>query len=240
MQKVCPFLQTELSRKVYHLGARGLQQKVASLFKNTLYQLHDDVKCVKYVLAYENEFYIKPIFGKRKLSSHKKQNTPFVLTKKERKQIGYTELEDICGNEGDIRTYAEDIFEPFEIKPFSEKEEGFVKLYDYMTIKRAKFFTAAAICHLFSKTQQDVWEDMENERTMIALLEVIRKLEIDDTKTGTLQNLEKRLLCRLKDCKTEKIEEIRELSWNVVKKYALVVADLQRQAQKVYDDSILK
>lgn len=223
------------------LGARGLQQKVAFLFKDTLYHLHDDIKCEKYLLDYDSGFIVKPVSGTRKVFLKQKRNAPFVLTKNEKKRIRYVELDDICENEADIRVYAEDIFETFETGKFGEtKEEGLVDIYDYMTIKQAKYFTAAAICSLFLEVKRSCWNGSDRSKNMVSLLEVIHELKIDYHKTTThpLEQLEKRLLCRLKGCKKEQIEQIREIAWEVVRKYAFIIADLQRQAQKIYDNSM--
>lgn len=219
------------------LGARALHGKVANLFKDTLYYLQDDTAHTGYRLDYDEGFIIKSLCGKRSVSSVQVGSSPFILTKYENERILNVKLDMIAENDEAIRVYAEEIFEPFETERFGEfPDEGLIDRYNYMTIKAAKYFTAAAIAELFLGVKR-----FGRIKDMLNLLGVIREMTIDYGKTAIhpLERLEKRLLYRLEDYEEYQINEIRKIAWQVVKKYALLLADINKGAD-MNDESIFE
>lgn len=213
------------------LGARGLQQKVATLFKDTLYCLAENPTYAGYTLDYDGTFEVRPLFGKRNFAGGKRKEIPFVLNKAQAKTIQNIKLDKISETEEEIRIYADELFEPFEIEKFGKyPNEGFVHIYDYMTIKQAKLFTAIAITNLLMEVKKG-----NKKKNMLSLLNVIKEMEIDPYKydycegsQSALQSVEDRLLYRL-EClnRGEHLEECRTFSWNIVKKYAFLISNME-------------
>lgn len=134
-------------------------------------------------------------------------------------------LDSIREDEDAIQVYAERIFEPYEQKGYSDYPMGgLADIYDYLTIRQAQFFTAAAITKLFIEVKRGSGKT----KNMAALLNTISFLSVGEGEDSLhpLEKVKVRFLSRLQSCSKDKIKELREISWTVVRKYALLLYKL--------------
>lgn len=222
---ISPLAAEKLALKVKEsaLGARALQGEVVNLLKDTLYSLQEDTGHVGYCIDYEDDFLVRALPGKREPLKGRKKKFTFHLTEQERKCMKQVKL-DFIWEEGDsIRTYAEDMFEPYETKDFGEYPgQGLVDLYDYMTIRQAQFYTAAAIIEMILASRYE-----GRAKNMMSLLNIIRLLSQRST-LDTNDPLEKwrdDFLERANIKDTADLRKIREISWEVARKHGLYLYD---------------
>ena len=215
------------------LGARALQREVINLLKDTLYKIPNN-ECKGYHLDYEENFIIQKIPGVRSIP-YEKKNIGLHLSPEEREQCHMVSLDSIREDEDAIQVYAERIFEPYEKKGYSDYPAGgLADMYDYLTIRQAQFFTAAAITKLFL----EVKHGSGKTKNMAALLNTISFLSVGEGE-GSLHPLEKtkrEFLSRLQSCSKDKVKELREISWTVVRKYALLLYKLDFMTEEEDDD----
>lgn len=216
------------------LGARALQREVINLLKDTLYEI-PYTECKGYHLDYEENFIIQKIPGVRSIPYDKKKNIGLHLSTEEREHCHMVSLDSIREDEDAIQVYAERMFEPYERKGYSDyPASGLTDIYDYLTIRQAQFFTAAAITKLFIETKHEGGKT----KNMAALLHTICMMSVD-TGEGSLHPLEKtkrEFLSRLQSCSKDKIKELREISWTVVRKFALLLYKLDFMTEEEDDD----
>lgn len=216
------------------LGARELQREVINLLKDTLYEI-PDTECKGYHLDYEESFIIQKIPGVRSISYDKKKNIGLHLSTEEREHCHMVSLDSIREDEDAIQVYAERMFEPYERKGYSDYPAGgLTDIYDYLTIRQAQFFTAAAITKLFIETKHECGKT----KNMAALLNTINFLSVGEGEDSLhpLEKVKVRFLSRLQSCSKDKIKELREISWTVVRKYALLLYKLDFMTEEEDDD----
>lgn len=218
--------------KTSGLGARALHGEVVNLFKETMYSLANDTEHIEYILDYENDFYIKKVPGERGNYTEIKRKDSFALTKTEQEKLWMVKLDTIPENEESVRLYAEQMFDQFEMKNYGEySEQGLADFYDYMTIKRAKLLAATAIAEVFLDANSS-----GTSKNMLTLLNTLRKLSLDRGGSGwkPLERIKDDLLTKMKSCTDEDVDKIKEIAWQVVKKYAFIIYKLDFGE---YDDS---
>lgn len=204
--------------KATTLGARTLQGEVMSLLKDTLYSLQEDTEHAGYCIDYDEDFLIRALPGERKPLRGKKK-VSFRLTEEERKCIKQVDL-DFIWEEGDsIRTYAEDMFEPFETQDFGENpSQGLVDLYDYVTIRKAQFFMAAVITEMILASKFE-----GKKKNMMTLLNILRLFYPQDV-TENMHPLEKwrdDFIERSHIKNPRELNKIREIAWEVARKHGM-------------------
>lgn len=204
--------------KATTLGARALQGEVMSLLKDTLYSLQEDTEHAGYCIDYDEDFLIRALPGERKPLRGKKK-VSFRLTEEERKCIKQVDL-DFIWEEGDsIRTYAEDMFEPFETQDFGENpSQGLVDLYDYVTIRKAQFFMAAVITEMILASKFE-----GKKKNMMTLLNILRLFYPQDV-TENMHPLEKwrdDFIERSHIKNPRELNKIREIAWEVARKHGM-------------------
>lgn len=216
------------------LGARALQREVINLLKDTLYEI-PETECKGYHLDYEESFIIQKIPGVRSIPFEKEQRKGLHLSTEEREHCHMVSLDSIREDEDAIQVYAERMFEPYEKKGYSDYPAGgLVDMYDYMTIRQAQFFTAAAITKLFLETKHEGGKT----KNMAALLNTINFLSVGEGEDSLhpLEKVKVRFLSRLQSCSKDKIKELREISWTVVRKYALLLYKLDFMTEEDDDE----
>lgn len=214
------------------LGTRALQGEVINLLKETLYSLQGDEENKEYLIEYENDFVIKPIQGKREPLQEKKRKVNFHLTEKEMECVRLVKLNSIGEDDKSIRIYAEDLFESFEAVNYEETTgEGLTDLYDYMTIKNAQIFTAAAI-----KEMLLMEKGKKTEKNMLTLLTTIRRLKPNNEEELPFEEPnENRFLHKMHFQSYAEMRKVKGIAWEVVRKYALL---LYQYEFTLYDDVV--
>lgn len=226
----------ELAERVMNskLGARALQREVINLLKDTLYEIPNN-ECKGYHLDYEESFIIQKIPGVRTIPYDKKKNIGLHLSPEEREHCHMVSLDSVREDEDAIQVYAERMFEPYEQKGYSDYSSGgLADIYDYLTIRQAQFFTAAAITKLFLETKHEGGKT----KNMAALLNTINFLSVGEGEDSLhpLEKVKVRFLSRLQSCSKDKIKELREISWTVVRKFALLLYKLDFMTEEDDDE----
>lgn len=215
------------------LGARALQREVINLLKDTLYEIPNN-ECKEYHLNYEESFIIQKIPGVRSIP-YEKKNIGLHLSPEEREHCHMVSLDSIREDEDAIQVYAERMFEPYEQKGYSDYPAGgLIDIYDYLTIRQAQFFTAAAITKLFIEIKHEGGKT----KNMAALLNTICMMSVGEGEDSLhpLEKVKVRFLSRLQSCSKDKVKELREISWTVVRKYALLLYKLDFMTEEEDDD----
>jgi ATP-dependent Clp protease ATP-binding subunit ClpX len=221
---ISPKAAQELAGQVMHsdLGARALQREVMNLFKEALYEMPDHLDCNEYCLDYQDRFVIAEMLGERIMAPEKKRIQPYRISVEDRRCLSKVAINIDQEDRVGIMACAEEMFEPFEAENYSEYPMGgLTDLYDYMTIKQAQYFTAAAIAQYFVDEQCRI----ERSKHMAALLRKIRSLGFEkevDAKEPLII-IKNKFLDKLQACSEEKRNEIREISWTVVYKFAWMI-----------------
>jgi hypothetical protein len=188
---------------------------VINLLKDRMYRLPQNSSCNEYRLDYDDSFVVRELEGPRELVLEKKP-VPFRLSREERKQLRMVTLDDVREETADIWLHTELIFEPYEAKNYLDStHRGLTDLYDYMTIKQAQMFTAAAIKQLLMNVRNGV----AKTPNMGSLLRIICSRAVEKENNFFLE--------RLEDISEEREGEIREIAWTVVHKYALLLYSME-------------
>lgn len=215
------------------LGARALHRGLICEMKDTLYDMPECEECNAYRIDYKDGdgFVIWETEGERPALHGEKAEVPFQLSHEERQLLRRVILDTIPEEADSIQVYAEQMFEIYEEGRFMEcPPKGLADIYSYMDIRRAQFFTAAAITQLFIDAKLKI----ASGKNMVSLLDAIQTLPLNlgspflpaQRLSHPLEHQRNRFLQRLSQCTQEKAEEIRGIAWVVVHKYAKRVYNL--------------
>lgn len=206
------------------IGARGLQSELVKVLKEPLYHLPDKKDVCEYRVDYRDEIVVDEIVGNRIRTQPRTPAERMVMDQSDRENLGVVSIDYVREDDVSIHLFVDEMFEPFATKSFmGNNGPGLNDCYDYLTIKQAQIFTAAAVIHLFIETKRN-----KKHKDMCSLLSVIRKMPASTTKQTVhpFEKVKNRLLVKLEDCDSDRIKEIRKISWNVARSYGLLLYKL--------------
>lgn len=218
------------------IGARGLQSELVKVLKEPLYHLPDKRDVCEYRVDYRDEIVVDEIVGNRIRTQPRTPAERMVMDQSDRENLGMVSIDYVNEDDISIHLFVDEMFEPFATKSFMGKcGPGLNDCYDYLTIKHAQIFTAAAVIHLFLENKRN-----KKHKDMCALLSVIRKMPVSATQQTAhpFEKAKNRLLVKLEDCDSDRIKEIRKISWNVARSYGLLLYELDYE-QCDFDDGII-
>lgn len=218
------------------IGARGLQSEMIKVLKEPLFHLPDKKDVCEYCVDYRDDFVVDEIYGNRIRTQPRTPAERMVMDQSDRENLGMVSIDYVNEDDISIHLFVDEMFEPFATKSFMGKcGPGLNDCYDYLTIKQAQIFTAAAVIHLFLENKRN-----KKHKDMCALLSVIRKMPASTTKQTVhpFEKVKNRLLVKLEDCDSDRIKEIRKISWNVARSYGLLLYKLDYEQCDFDDGSI--
>ena len=218
------------------IGARGLQSELVKVLKEPLYHLPDKKDVCEYRVDYRDEIVVDEIVGNRIRTQPRTPAERMVMDQSDRENLGMVSIDYVNEDDISIHLFVDEMFEPFATKSFMGKcGPGLNDCYDYLTIKQAQIFTAAAVIHLFLENKRN-----KKHKDMCALLSVIRKMPVSATQQTAhpFEKVKNRLLVKLEDCDSDRIKAIRKISWNVARSYGLLLYELDYE-QCDFNDGII-
>lgn len=206
-----------------NLGARGLQQELIALFKDTIYQMPDSSGIHEYRLEYDNGFKIGSYSGERNRTLLYKKYGDYELTKFDVEKL-QQELDIRNQDRNCIALYTDAIFETIENYMQTMQHKSISEDMDYYDIINAKYLLCACITKLFIDE-----ECAGIKKTRIHLLSNIKTFDIHKENTYSHHLSMDYELCvkRLYYLSDRKIDELKLKTWTIAKLYALQLYELE-------------
>lgn len=200
-----------------NLGARGLQQELIALFKDTIYQMPDNDTVREYRLEYDNGFKVGSYFGERNRTLMYEKYGDYELTKFDVEKL-QQELDIKKGDRNSIALFTDTVFEVIENYMKSIHHKSISDDMEYYDIINAKHLLSACITKLFIDE-----ECSELKKTRLRLLANIKTFDIHKENTYSHNLSRDYELCvkRLYYLSDQKIDELKLKTWNIAKAYTL-------------------
>lgn len=206
-----------------NLGARGLQQELIALFKDTIYQMADKSDIREYRLEYDNGFKVESYSGERNRTLLYKKYGDYELTKFDVEKL-QQELDIKKEDRKSIALYTDAVFETIENFMQTIQHKSISDDMDYYDIINAKYLLSACITKLFIDE-----ECTGVKKTSIHLLSNIKTFDIHKENAYSHHLSMDYELCtrRLYYLSDNKIDELKLKTWNIAKIFALQLYELE-------------
>lgn len=211
-----------------HLGARGLQSEMILLLKDTIYQMTDECGVNEYRLEYDNGFKVGSYYGSRNRTSVKRKLKDYEIPDEEVKKL-QMDIGILKENVDCIRGYTDYVFETYENwLQFVEKKSLSDDL-SYQDIVYAKYLLASSITQLIIDAELNgVKRKMIQLMCRVMLFDIHKKNEYLHPLSADYESLS----LRLQYLPDEKVEKLKQITWNIVKVYAIERYELEHEDEE--------
>lgn len=206
-----------------NLGARGLQSEMIALLKDTVYRMSDDQGVNEYRLEYDNGFKVRAYSGTRSTGVERNRTKDYELADEEILKL-QLKLDIAKDDLISIEVYADSVFETVENNIQFTRKESLSDNLSYQDIINARYLLSACVTQLLIDADND-----GVKRTMIRLMHNVMNFDIHK-KNEYLHRLSinfEKFMVRLRYLSDDKIEQLKRMTWNIVKIYALERYELE-------------